>query len=238
MTFETFDPAAYGLKLQHSYQIRPAPRFVEDPMELGNVESVAVAEKVLRRFEGLVWRVSATTPNMRRAAGYALDFYRRHVGPAGRFWFELPEFVADPSAPPVVEAVSGGSLSSRTYLVSIAWLGAAGETLASELASLTIPANELIKVTLPVYPNNVSKARIYATAGASGTEVQQAELTDVREWTEPTSGLVTGTGSPASVNTATDVSLCKFEGENFQVQRGQGLFYEVSASIQEVYNVG
>ena len=101
---------------------------------------------------------------------------------------------------PALSAVAGGSLSARTYFVAWSWRNSAdaGETTVSAESTLAVPANELLKVALPVFPTMADEARIYAGT-SSGSLTLQTTLDD-RSWTEPTSGLVAG-ASPPTENT-------------------------------------
>jgi hypothetical protein len=226
---ETFAPESNGWRLQRDYSINPEWIAVEDERELGNVSTTAVARRSLRTFP-LRWR--ATT---RASYDYMVSFFNRNVGPVARFNYSLPEFVASPDAGPLMEAVVAGTQALRTIFAKFAWRNSIGTTLAGNALSLSVPANSLLKLTLPPYPPSVGQAVIYATEGADGTELQQAVLTDATTWTQPDNVLLIGTDAPLTVNTAIDSPLCKMVQGSFSVQRGAGISYIASIQLQEVY---
>jgi hypothetical protein len=226
---ETFLPANYGWKLQRGYRIVPRYPVVEDERELGNVKSVAVADKEIRVIRGLRF-ISAT----REAYEYAGSFLRRQKGPAGRFYFEWPELVLSPDGSPTLLAVVAGTQGSRTVFVRYAWKNAQGTTRASPAETLAVPANSLLKVLLPSYPPGVTQAVIYATQGSAGTEQEQTVLTNVQTWTQPDAALLTATTSPLAANTATERPLVKLAGD-FEVTRAAGLGYEMTLELEETY---
>ena len=130
---ETFDPTAFGWKLQRPVDY-PAPRYrvLEDERELGNVTSTLVA------------RVAPRTYNLqfiakgRVAYGYPFDFFNRNGGQAARFLFALPEFLPAPSAGPVCESVPGGTQGARTIFVRYSWENTAGRTTASPATEISV----------------------------------------------------------------------------------------------------
>lgn len=231
MSTETFDPIAAGWKIQRGYRILPQVLVVEDEMALGNKVSTALAERDCRRITGLRLRTDS-----RDACEYFLSFYRRNRGAAARFYMEWPELVPSPDAAPVLEAIAGGTQAQRTITARFAWKNTVGTTKASPTGSLLIPANNLIKVTVPVYPANVTQAVIYAAEDDPGNEEEQATLTNTFSWTQPDAALLTGTADPPTANTARETPLCKFvNDENLGPERGIGTTYELVLEIEEIY---
>lgn len=226
---ETFAPASFGARLQRGYPITPEYQVVEDERELGNQKSVAVAEKVLRRF-ALRYHCETRTPYE-----YIQSFFHRLVGPAGRFSFTLPELAPTPDAAPTLVAVVSGAQAERTIFAKFAWETATGRTRASPAASLLVLVNNLLRVTVPVFPQSVTGAVIFATQGSAGTEVEQTVLTNTRIWTQPDAALLTGTTAPATTNTATETVQAKLVAGSLQSVRGHGVTYTVDLAIQEVY---
>jgi hypothetical protein len=227
---DTFTPEAYGALLQREYTITPIYNVAEDEREIGGWKSRAVSEKALRRLENLVYKCRDRTPYE-----YIASFFQRHVGPAGRFFYAWPEFVASPDAAPTLTAVVSGAQAERTIFCKFAWQTALGITRASPAASLTIPLNNLIVVSLPVFPPSVTEAVIYATQGAAGTEVEQTTVT-ARTWTQPDGALLTGTDAPQTTNTAREIPTCKLIGNGFRAQRGPGATYLITLDLEETYS--
>jgi hypothetical protein len=231
MSYETFTPEANGLKPQRQYTIEPEFQVEEDERELGNLTSTAVADKE-RRVLRFRW-VCET----RAAMDYVVAFFRRHKGPAGRFYYAWPEFVAHPDAAPILEAVASGTQAERTITCRFAWKNTAGTTLPSPTATLLVPASSLVKVTVPVYPPSVSQCVIYASESGAGTEQEQTVLTDLLTWTQPDAALLLATADPPTANTATETPLMKAGGNPpYRITRGNGTCYEITCDLVEVYH--
>jgi len=226
---DTFDPEGNGWSLQRGYKIVPGFLVAEDQRELGNVTSTAIFDKPFRRIEGLRYRCDT-----RDAFEYMDSFFLRLKGPVARFYYQWPEFVSTPDKAPTLEAVVSGAQAERTITVRFAWRNSLGTTRASATGSLLIPVNNLIKVTLPTYPANITQAVIYAAQGAPGSEQEQTVLTTLRTWTQPDAPLLTGTSSPATTNSCREMPLCKLVAETLDYTRGDGTTYEASLSIEEV----
>ncbi len=226
---ETFAPESNGARLQRGFPIQPQYAVAEDVRELGNVKSVAIAQKALRRYQ-LTYRC----PD-RSGFEYIESFFQYHVGSAGRFLWATPEFASTPFKGPTLEAVVAGAQSSRTIFCKYAWKTTAGRTRASPATSLTVPLNSLLKVTVPVFPPSVTHAVIYATQGAAGTEQEQIEITSLT-WTQPDAALLTATTSPETTNAARETVTAKLVAGSYAAVRGIGTQYEVSMELEETYS--
>lgn len=226
---DTWNPTAYGLRFQRDYQMEPIFAVVEDRRELGNVKSVAVADKPLRTFRGLRWVI----PN-RDGYEYAVSFWNRNKGPAARVTWSLPEYVPTPDAPATLTAVVSGSQAARTIFVRYAWKNANGRTKASPATSLLVPLNNLLVVKTAPYPPGVTQAVIYATQGSAGTEQEQVTLTSTRTWTQPNAALLLATASVPTANTCLESVTVKLSG-TYQIRRGQGVTYELTLDLEEAY---
>jgi YD repeat-containing protein len=107
-----------------------------------------------------------------------------------------PHLAAAPAAP-VLSQTSGGSLPATTYYVKLTYIVNGGETAAGAESSLAVAANSLLQVSSPAAATGATGYNVYV-ATASGQEVLQNGATPIplgTAWTEPTSGLVTGTAS-------------------------------------------
>lgn len=225
---DTFAPESNGLKLQRPFEIEPRYNVVEDDYELGNVKSYAVAQRELRSF-GVQYRAFT-----RAASEYWRSFFQRNVGPAARWLWTLPEYVPTPDAGPTLEAVVSGNQAERTIFVLFAWKNANGTTLGGAASSLLVPANNLIRVTVPIFPASVNQAVIYATQGAAGTEQEQVTMTNVRTWTQPNGDLLLATTDPPTTNTALEQAKCKLD-KTYRMRRLIGTAYEFEARFLECY---
>lgn len=105
---------------------------------------------------------------------------------------------------PVVAAVAGGSLGARTYYVKYCYTDASDstESFVSPEVSITLPAGQLLKITSPTTPSpsGTSGTQWYRwrafVSTASGTETRQSTQNLGTDWTEPTTGLVSGAAMP------------------------------------------
>ncbi|AHJ87041.1 hypothetical protein BCP8-2_003 [Bacillus phage BCP8-2] len=87
----------------------------------------------------------------------------------GNGW-RLIQGVGNPSTAPTLALVANANtqLTAATYYVKYTWCGLAGETIGSTQASLAVTAGQDLKVTIPAFAANVTKARVYiGTAAAS-----------------------------------------------------------------------
>jgi hypothetical protein len=139
-------------------------------------------------------------------------------------------------ATPSLSQSAGGSLAAATDYVKITYVTASGETTPSSEASLAVSANYLLDVASPSAPSPASATgwNIYA-ASTSGAEVLQnsSPIAIGTNWTEPASGLVTGTASPPSSNT-TGWSLSTPNTLDFAGNVGSGVV--VSADFSYAFN--
>ena len=112
---------------------------------------------------------------------------------------------------PTLGSTSGGSIAATTYYVRVTWVNAAGETLGSTETSLAVAADHL----LTVEPPSSSTAALSSATGwnvyvstATGTETKQnsSVLAFDATWTEPTSGLISGSALPSANTTGPTLS--------------------------------
>jgi YD repeat-containing protein len=110
-------------------------------------------------------------------------------------------------AAPTLSQTSGGTMPATTYYVKIAYVfgGPAGPSSAE--SSLAVSANKLLQVGSPASASGATGYNVYV-ATASGNEILQntSPVALGTTWTEPTSGLVTGT-TPALNNGVGDGNL-------------------------------
>jgi hypothetical protein len=107
-----------------------------------------------------------------------------------------PHLASAPAAPALGQT-SGGSLPATTYYVKVTYIVNGGETAASTESSLAVAANSLLQVSSPSAATGATGYNVYV-ATSSGQEVLQNGATPIplgTTWTEPTSGLVTGTAA-------------------------------------------
>lgn len=133
-----------------------------------------------------------------------LGFHRHHTGvltPRGAKGVDAYARIAAPAAP-TLSQVAGGSLGGATLYAKVTLVSPSGETTASGESSLAIAASNLLKIAAPAGAGNATGWNAYV-ASASGAEVLQnaAPIALGTAWTEPVTGLMTGTASPPGANT-------------------------------------
>jgi len=116
-----------------------------------------------------------------------------------------------PAAPPPPQAptlsqVAGGALAARTYYVFLTFQTAAGEGLRGPEASIAISANMLAKVTGQAFIDGSTPPTGYnvyaATTPGSGTKQNVSPIALATDWTEPATGLVSGSLPPTAWGTS------------------------------------
>lgn len=221
-------PESFGWRHQRTVPMTPEFRVAEDESESGVIKSLALSQAYKRRWS---LRYRAAT---RQAAGYVQSFFGRLGGPAGRFDWVAPEYLPDPDAAPVIDAVSGGNQGVRTCHVQFAWQNGYGRTLPSPRATVAVPSDWILRVTLPAWPPGVTGAVVYATQGAAGSEQEQTVLTQgTRVWTQPNAALLLLTASVATANVAKELLRVKLDG-SYELTRAEGTTYELELTLREV----
>ncbi|QEG04163.1 hypothetical protein [Bacillus phage BC-T25] len=86
----------------------------------------------------------------------------------GNGW-RLINTVANPTTAPTLALAANANtqLTAATYYVKYTWCGLAGETLGSTQAQLAVTAGQDLKVTIPAFAANVTKARVYIGTAAA-----------------------------------------------------------------------
>ncbi|AUM58866.1 hypothetical protein BCP01_064 [Bacillus phage BCP01] len=86
----------------------------------------------------------------------------------GNGW-RLIQNVANPSTAPTLALAANANtqLTAATYYVKYTWCGLTGETIGSTQATLAVTAGNDLKVTIPAFATNVTKARVYIGTAAA-----------------------------------------------------------------------
>ena len=117
--------------------------------------------------------------------------------------------VAAAPGAPVTGTTAGGTLAATTYFVRTTLVNAQGETLASSEVSQAALINTLLTVNSPVAASGATAYRIYA-GQATGSETLQATVPIGTNWTEPTTGLITGVPVPVTATAGNPLTLVAF----------------------------
>lgn len=108
-----------------------------------------------------------------------------------------------PGAPTNNAPVAGGALAAGTYLVSVTWKNALGQTVNGPDVAIVITINQQVVINQPVPPIGATTWQVYASTanGARGTETLQSADIPIATTTFNFSNLLAGTAPPAT-NTA------------------------------------
>jgi RHS repeat-associated protein len=102
-------------------------------------------------------------------------------------------------AAPTLGQTSGGSLAATTYFVEVAYVFSSPVGAASLENSKAVTANNLLTVTSPSSVTGATGYNVYVATYSGGEVLQNATPIAIgTNWTEPTSGLVTGTAAPSA----------------------------------------
>jgi hypothetical protein len=122
--------------------------------------------------------------------------------------FDASHLLPVPAAPTNAAPVAGGSLAAGTYLVSVSWLNAVGETLVGADDLIAITLNQKVTINQPAAPPiGATGWRVYASTagGGHGTETLQAATIPIGTTTFLFTTLVAGAALPVA-NTAVAAS--------------------------------
>lgn len=125
--------------------------------------------------------------------------YIRNLAPAG---------VSAPVSAPTLGQVAGGTNSQTTYYVKITYINLMGETTPSSESSLLVLANQVLTVTSPPALGSATSYNVYVSTTTNTETLQNTSPIAIgTNWTEPTSGLVSGAALPGSNTTAAVVTV-------------------------------
>jgi hypothetical protein len=134
-----------------------------------------------------------------------LGFARHYTGvltPRGSKGVDRYARIAAPGTP-APTTVAGGALGAQTIFTKITYVSPSGETTASAEAGPTaVTASHLLQVPSPAAAGNATGWNVYCATSAGAEVLQNAVPIAIgTAWTEPASGLVTGTAAPPGANT-------------------------------------
>lgn len=134
-----------------------------------------------------------------------LGFHRHYTGvltPRGTKGVDAYARIAAPGMPAPTTVV-GGALGAQAIYTKITYVSPSGETTASgEAGPTAVSASHLLQVPSPAAAGNATGWNVYGATSAGAEVLQNAVPIAIgTAWTEPTSGLVTGTAAPPSANT-------------------------------------
>lgn len=104
-------------------------------------------------------------------------------------------------ATPTTGTTIGGALGLFTYYVKITYIDSTGESIASAEATQIVPALSILTVTSPVASGAATGWNVYVSISSGAETLQNSSALAIgTNWTEPTTGLVSGAALP-TINT-------------------------------------
>lgn len=107
-----------------------------------------------------------------------------------------------PAAPaaPTLTSTAGGTITGATYYAKVTYVGAFGQTEPSGETSGAVSTNNLLVVDSPSAATDATGYNVYvATATGAETLQNSSPIAIGTNWTQPTTGLVTGS-TPPTIN--------------------------------------
>ena len=108
--------------------------------------------------------------------------------------------VGPPPAAATLTSTSGGTLTATTYYVRISYLNASSvESQLSSEVSLNVAADYLLTVDSPAAQTGMTTYNVYVGTVAGSETLQNTTPINIgTNWTEPTTGLISGTAAPVT----------------------------------------
>ncbi len=191
----------------------------------------SIRPRPLRRWR-LRWTLAKQTE-----AEIIRGFYRDMRGGALPFWLEAPDKIARPFDNPAVAAISGGSQADRTVYAVYTWTRGVLETLPSyQTATLALLDAQLLTVTVPEFPANVTGATVYVGPTEELLYAQDSPIAvSGGTWTEPQAGYSDAGAAPPTANTLTETVLVHFGEQGLRVLRRAHDQYEIEVMVEELW---
>lgn len=172
--------AATELPLNVAGQVTAAPGYVE--ATLATAAQGVISNYVIGINQGASFEVAALYAAVMAIAG-------------------VSNFVPDPLAAPAAPTLgssAAGALGGATYYAKATYLNSKGETLPSAEHSFAVSASHVLTVASPAALTGATGWNVYVSTTAGTETLQNASPIAIgTNYTEPTSGLVTGAALPA-----------------------------------------
>jgi hypothetical protein len=222
--------ATFPLTPEFSYVVVPQFSTLSTRFESGHVQLRAKIAKPRRSWK-LQWKIA--TPD---EAEQLNAFYCEMVGAAGTFDYVPSDPIPRPYSAPTMGSSTSGALGSRTRYAKFSWADASNETTPSVgYGTLAIGANNVLTVTVPTFPTNVTKAWVYVGA-TSAVLCRQATAitTSAGTWTEPDEGYDTGGASPLTTNALTETVSVHFAEDSLEIVQNSAYAYSMACTLEEL----
>ena len=108
----------------------------------------------------------------------------------------ITELLAAPASP-TLSSSAAGTLPATTYYVRVTYNTAYGETPASQEANEAVAADHVLVVDSPTSLSGATSWNVYVGTTSGSETLQEAGIALATNWTEPTSGLISGVAYPA-----------------------------------------
>ena len=160
------------------------------------------------------------------------SFFTSLPGQVGPFLWRTPEKVPSPidSIVLIDSTGSGSGAPPYTANVQITWFDALGETKPSTIRQFAVPNDELLRVTVPVFPLGVSGWRLYWNLDPSAPELI-GDITTSRTFLQ--AGALLPSGLPPTENDLFPQKVFLVSGEIPKAQRsGDNWRFSINLSEQ------
>lgn len=216
-------PGLFAPRVNPSFELLAdyTTQTLRTPFDAGYVQTQPMWPREKRR-----WKMRWKSANQ-ETRDYVVGFFQRQLGGANPWSWQHPTAATYQPAPALAPALwffAGGALIQRTYYVVFTWANALGETGISARDSITVLANNRLRVEVPRFPAGVTSAKVYVGTTAGSETLQGTISTSNGQFDEPASGLVVGAAFPTT-NTLQEVMTLHFEQDTLQVIfKGPGVF--------------
>lgn len=222
--------ATFPLTPEFAYVVVPQFATLTTRFEDGYVQLRAKLAKPRRAWK-LVWKLA--TPD---EAEQLHAFYREQVGAAGTFDYAPSDPIPRPYAAPTLGSSTSGALGSRTRYAKFSWADATHETTPSVgYGTLAVGANNVLTVTVPLFPTNVTKAWVYVGATSAVLCKQDTAITtSAGTWTEPDEGYNDAGASPLTTNALTETVTVHFAEDALEISKNSAYSYSMTCTLEEL----
>jgi hypothetical protein len=157
------------------------------------------------------------------------------AGSADTFYYVPADKKTPPCNSPSMAQTAGGALGARTRYAAFTWSDASdNETTISAAVAMNVSANYLLRVTIPIFPRNVTKAWVYVGTSSSALHKQATAITTGSgTWTEPVGGYDAGGAAPPTTNGFTETVTARFENDTLRISKLNAVIYAMDCILEE-----
>jgi hypothetical protein len=220
----------FPLVPEFAYVVVPQFSTLSTRFENGGVQLRAKVPKPRRTWR-LAWK--AASPD---EAEQLHAFFREMVGGAGEFYYVPSDKTPRPYSAPTMGSTLSGALAGRTRYAKFSWADATNETTPSvNYGTLAVGVNNVLTVTVPTFPSNVTKAWVYVGATSSLFCRQATAITaSAGTWTEPDAGYADDGAVPLTTSTLAETVTVHFADDSVEIIKQSAYHYSMNVSLEEL----